>query len=103
MKNFSLSVRSNSDIDTLNEQIINFLRGYGRGASPSALSELAIQIEWRAVALRELQKRSTRLIESFSDKELEAIAQGRVNLSELLKNVSEEMRVLKRLAKNPPT
>lgn len=79
------------DAEKIGSQICDYLRGYGRN-DPQALERLANFPAWPQMAAREILGRASRLITSFSDEQLEAIAFGAVDMRELAERVLAELK-----------
>lgn len=78
------------DTQVLAAQVGDYVRGYGRHDREALMSLIAYR-EWAVLAQRELDARATRFISVFSNDELEAIARGDVNLSEVARGVLKEL------------
>ncbi len=78
------------DPKTLAAQVGDYVRGYGRN-NTEALASLIAYRQWAVMAQRELDARAARFVSVFNNEELEAIARGDVNLSEVGREVLKEI------------
>ncbi len=79
------------DLKTLATHVGDYLRGYGRN-NTEALNSLISYRFWALLAQRELDARATRFISIMGNEELEAIARGDLNLSELAREIAQELK-----------
>lgn len=79
------------EAEKVGAQICDYLRGYGRNG-PEALERLANFPAWPQMAAREILGRASRMITSFTDEQLEAIAFGAVDMRELAEGVLAELK-----------
>ncbi len=68
----------------------DYVRGFGRN-NAEGLASLITYRQWAVMAQRELDARASRFISVLSNDELEAIARGDVNLSEIACEILMEL------------
>lgn len=79
------------DPKSLAAQVGDYVRGYGRNNAEGLVSLITYR-QWPVVAQRELDTRAARFISIFNNDELEAIARGDVNLSEVGREILKEIQ-----------
>jgi hypothetical protein len=76
--------------DDTKDSVMDVLRGYGR-RNEAALDALAEIQDWRRIARQELERRSTLIVQSLDDDALRAIAEGRLDVPALCRELSAEV------------
>jgi len=70
-------------MNAIEQGLTAYLSGYTRN-NPVARAHVETYPEWSRMARLELDRRAARLLESFSEDELQAIASGEVSLPSLV-------------------
>ena len=76
---------------TTTEALSEVLRGYGR-ADETALASLLEVSDWERIARQELERRTTRIVQSLDDGTLEAIASGSLDVRAVCLQVADEIK-----------
>ncbi len=76
---------------TTTEALSEVLRGYGR-ADETALASLLEVSDWERIARQELERRTTRIVQSLDDGTLEAIASGSLDVRAVCRQVADEIK-----------
>ncbi len=72
---------------SIEDGLLNYFIGYTR-ANPNFATSI-INNTWAEHAKRELEKRRVKVIESFSDEELQSIANNEIDLNDIIRRAAE--------------
>lgn len=71
----------------IKEGLFNYLKGFTR-EDPSIANTIASD-SWKEIAKRELERRRYKLVEGLEERELHAIANGEVDLNEIIRRAAD--------------
>lgn len=70
----------------IEQSLTDYLGGYTRN-NPANLAHVINYPDWQRMAALELDRRASRLLSMLPEEELQAIAEGRVSLPDLARNL----------------
>ncbi|MBG7114745.1 hypothetical protein GHU20_13675 [Pseudomonas aeruginosa] len=73
--------------EQIEQRLADYLSGYVRN-SPANLAHVIDYQDWQRMARLELDRRASKLLAVLPEEELQAIAEGRVSLSDLARSLA---------------